>query len=63
MRGKLTGHFDKTEHGLAAGALGALAGGVLAHEIGGKKKGVWPTVAGVVIGGLGANALEARHER
>ena len=60
VRGKLEKSFDKSERGLTTGALGALAGGLVGHEVG---KGPLATVAGVVLGGLGANAFEARHER
>ena len=60
IRGQLDKRFDKSEQGLTAGALGALAGGLVGHEVG---KGPLATVAGVFLGGLGANAIEARHER
>ena len=60
IRGQLDKRFDKTQDGLTAGALGALAGGLVGHEVG---KGPLATVAGVVIGGLGANAFEARQDR
>lgn len=60
IRGQLDKRFDKTEQGLTSGALGALAGGLVGHEVG---KGPLATVAGVVLGGLGANAFEAHHER
>ena len=60
IRGQLDKRFDKTERGLTSGALGALAGGLVGHEVG---KGPLATVAGVVLGGLGANAFEARQER
>jgi len=39
---------------------GALAGGLIGNEVG---KGVLSTVAGALIGGLGANAWEARDHR
>lgn len=60
FRGQLDKRFDKSEKGLTTGALGALAGGLVGHEVG---KGALATVAGVVLGGLGANAFEARNER
>ncbi|KAL9089673.1 MAG: hypothetical protein Q9159_002401 [Coniocarpon cinnabarinum] len=60
LKGKLDKNFDyRSEKGLTAGALGALAGGLVGHEVG---KGPMATVAGVVLGGLGANAFEARNE-
>lgn len=57
VRGKLDKNFDKSNRGLTSGAIGAIAGGLVGNEVG---KGIVPTLAGVVLGGLGANAYEAR---
>lgn len=51
--------FDITERGLGYGAIGATAGGLVGSELG---KGILPTLAGAVIGGLGANAFESREK-
>lgn len=51
--------FDTSERGLGYGSVGALAGGLLGNELG---KGVLPTLAGAVIGGLGANAFENKDK-
>jgi len=60
-RGKSTlrDRFDTSERGIGYGTVGALAGGLIGSEIG---KGLWPTVAGAVVGGLGANAFESREK-
>jgi len=60
MRGMIDRRFEKSERGLTASAIGALAGGLLGNEVGG---GPLATVAGVLLGGLGANAWEAREVR
>ena len=60
ITGKIRGNLDGTERGLASGALGAVAGGFVGHQVG---KGPLATVAGVLLGGLGANAWEAREAR
>lgn len=60
IRHKVKENFDGTERGLASGAVGAIAGGFVGHQVG---KGPLATVAGVLLGGLGANAWEAREAR
>lgn len=52
--------FEKSERGLTSSAIGAIAGGLIANEVG---KGPLTTVAGILLGGLGANAWEAREVR
>ena len=56
----LSERLGTDEKGLGAGALGALAGGLAGHKAG---HGGFSTLAGVLIGGIGANALKQRHER
>lgn len=51
--------FDTSERGLGYGAIGALAGGLFGSEFG---KGPIPKVLGAAVGGLGANAYEAREK-
>jgi len=60
VRGMIDRRFEKSERGLTSSAIGAIAGGLIANEIG---KGPLATVAGVLLGGLGANAWEAREVR
>lgn len=57
-RSSVRDRFDPSDKGLGYGAIGALAGGLLANEAG--KGRILPTVAGAVAGGLGANAYESR---
>lgn len=59
-RSMLRERFDTSDRGMQYGALGALAGGLVGSEVG---KGILPTVAGAVIGGLGANAYEGRDKK
>lgn len=56
----LSERLGTDEKGLGAGALGALAGGLIGHEVG---RGGFSTLAGILIGGVGAHALEQRHEK
>lgn len=56
-RSSIRDKFDVSQRGLGYGSVGALAGGLIGSEVG---KGLLPTVAGAIVGGLGANALEAR---
>lgn len=49
-----------TERGVGYGTIGAVAGGLVGNELG---KGLWPTVAGAVLGGLGANVIENRDKK
>lgn len=51
--------LDTTERGLGYGAVGALAGGLFGSEFG---KGPIPIALGAAVGGLGANAYEAREK-
>jgi hypothetical protein len=54
------GHHDKKDHHLAASVAGAVAGGLIGREA---SKGDWKsTVAGAVVGALGANAAERTWE-
>lgn len=57
--------FDLSKEGLGSAALGALAGGFIAHKFG--KNHPLATGAGALIGGIGANAWENhnkhKHER
>jgi len=58
-RSTIRDKFDTSDRGLGYGTIGAIAGGLAGSEVG---KGLWPTVAGAVIGGLGANAFESREK-
>ena len=60
IKSKIDKTFDATERGLASGALGAVVGGFIGHQCG---KSPLATVAGVLIGGFGANAWEAKEHR
>jgi hypothetical protein len=51
--------LDTTERGLGYGTVGALAGGLFGSEFG---KGPIPIALGAAVGGLGANAYEAREK-
>jgi len=57
---KDSGPFDKSKKGLKYGAAGALYGGLLGSEFG---KLPWGPLIGAAIGGLGANAFEAKERR
>lgn len=59
IRSALDEHVNTSEKGLGAGAAGAVAGGLLGHQMG---HGSLSTIAGAVIGGIGANMLENRRE-
>lgn len=59
-RSSVRDRFDTSDKGLGYGTIGALAGGLMGSEMG--RGGVLPTVAGAVIGGLGANAFEGREK-
>ncbi|KAL1304727.1 hypothetical protein AAFC00_003673 [Neodothiora populina] len=60
-RSSVRDRFDTSDKGLGYGTMGAVAGGLLGNEAG--RGGVIPTVAGAVIGGLGANAYENRDKQ
>jgi uncharacterized membrane protein YebE (DUF533 family) len=61
------GEFEKHKKDIGAGALGALAGGIIGNALGGKSRKNKGNIAGMVIGaalgGLGAAAYENRHEK
>ena len=59
-RSSVRDKFDLSERGLGYGSVGALAGGLIGSEVG--KGGFLPAVAGAIVGGLGANAFEARDK-
>lgn len=50
--------FDTSERGLTTSAIGAIAGGLIGDKVG---HGGLATVAGVLVGALGANAWERRE--
>lgn len=52
-------NLDETDKKLAAGAVGALAGGLAGNQVGHR---TLSTLVGAAIGGLGGSALEKRHE-
>lgn len=86
VRGVVKDNFTDSRSGLGVGILGALVGGIVAHEVshtavrtrdkkapGGRsrksdlvaaseKGSKFATLAGAVVGGLGANAMEKRFE-
>lgn len=51
-------NFDTSQRGLGYGAVGAIVGGLLGSEV---DKGPIPMAIGAALGGLGANAFEARE--
>lgn len=53
-------NLDETDKKLAAGAVGALAGGLAGNQVG---HGTLSTLVGAAIGGLGGSALEKKHEK
>jgi hypothetical protein len=53
-------NLDETDKKLAAGAVGALAGGLAGNQVG---HGTLSTLVGAAIGGLGGSELEKRHEK
>ncbi|KAI9711459.1 MAG: hypothetical protein M1820_002022 [Bogoriella megaspora] len=58
--GQLQHKIGTDDRAMQVGALGALAGGFLGHEI---TNGGFGTLAGAVLGGLGANAIEMNREK
>jgi uncharacterized protein YcfJ len=46
---------------VASGALGAVAGGLLGSQLGGRHSKQFSALAGAVLGGLGANYWEKQH--
>lgn len=64
---KVRDGFEKHKKDIGAGALGALAGGIIGNAIGSKSRKNKGNIAGMVIGaalgGIGAAAFENRHEK
>jgi len=52
----------KDQHRIAGTAIGAVAGGLLGHMVGGGKGKTLATVAGAVGGGYAGNRVEAAHQ-
>ena len=52
----------KDQHHIAGTAIGAVAGGLLGHMVGGGKGKTLATVAGAVGGGYAGNRIEASHQ-
>ncbi|TAM20240.1 MAG: glycine zipper 2TM domain-containing protein [Rhodanobacter sp.] len=52
----------KDQHRIAGTAIGAVAGGLLGHLVGGGKGKTLATVAGAVGGGYAGNRIEAAHQ-
>jgi uncharacterized protein YcfJ len=69
--GKAKEEFVKHKKDLGAGALGAIAGGIVGNALmgsrkdkhGAKNQNLVGMAIGAAIGGLGAAALENRHEK
>jgi len=53
----------KDQHRIAGTAIGAVAGGLLGHMVGGGKGNTVATVAGAVGGGYAGNRIEASHQQ
>jgi uncharacterized protein YcfJ len=53
----------KDQHRIAGTAIGAVAGGLLGHMVGGGKGKTVATVAGAVGGGYAGNKIEAAHQK
>jgi uncharacterized protein YcfJ len=53
----------KDQHHIAGTAIGAVAGGLLGHMVGGGKGNTVATVAGAVGGGYAGNRIEASHQQ
>ncbi|OOG64826.1 hypothetical protein B0E46_05350 [Rhodanobacter sp. B04] len=53
----------KDQHRIAGTAIGAVAGGLLGHMVGGGKGNTLATVAGAVGGGYAGNRIEASHQQ
>ncbi|HEY8681649.1 MAG TPA: glycine zipper 2TM domain-containing protein [Rhodanobacter sp.] len=53
----------KDQHRIAGTAVGAVAGGLLGHMVGGGRGNTLATVAGAVGGGYAGNRIEANHQR
>ncbi|KAI9707948.1 MAG: hypothetical protein M1820_004367 [Bogoriella megaspora] len=61
LRRTLDENFDTTEKGAAAGIAGALVGGLAGKKYGDDS--LLATLAGAVVGGIGANALEYQWKK
>ncbi|TCV95915.1 glycine zipper 2TM protein [Luteibacter rhizovicinus] len=56
-------HSDaKDQHQIAGTAIGAVAGGVLGHQVGGGKGKTLATVAGAVGGGYAGNRIQKNNQ-
>lgn len=53
----------RDEHRIAGTAIGAVAGGLLGHLVGGGRGNTLTTVAGAVGGGYAGNRIEAAHQQ
>lgn len=53
----------RDEHRIAGTAIGAVAGGLLGHMVGGGRGNTLTTVAGAVGGGYAGNRIEASHQQ
>ena len=53
----------KDQHRIAGTAIGAVAGGLLGHMVGGGRGNTLATVAGAVGGGYAGNRIEASHQQ
>ncbi|KAF2669107.1 hypothetical protein BT63DRAFT_424818 [Microthyrium microscopicum] len=59
---KATGEFEKHKKELGVSALGALAGGIIGNQFGGKKNRNVGTLIGVALGGIGGGLYEKKSE-
>jgi len=64
-RDEVVNHTEppKDQHHIAGTAIGAVAGGLLGHLVGGGKGNTLATVAGAVGGGYAGNRIEAAHQQ
>lgn len=52
----------KDQHRIAGTAIGAVAGGLLGHQVGGGKGKTLATVGGAVAGGYAGNKIQENHQ-
>lgn len=52
----------KDKHKIAGTAIGAVAGGLLGHQVGGGKGKTLATVGGAVAGGYAGNKIQEHHQ-
>jgi uncharacterized protein YcfJ len=52
----------KDNHRIAGTAVGAVAGGLLGHQVGGGKGKTLATVGGAVVGGYAGNRVQKNHQ-